>query len=72
MEERETPQEAAKREVLEETGYTVTEPQRIYTCNPSNGMSDAVVNIVKCKAVSNIDDFDKNEGKIEHKDNNEF
>jgi len=63
IEEGETPQEAAKREVLEETGYTVTDPQLIYTFNPSNGMSDAVVRIVKCKAISNINDFDKNEVK---------
>lgn len=63
IEEGESPQEAAKREVLEETGYTVTEPLLIYTFNPSNGMSDAVFNIVKCKAISNIDNFDKNEVK---------
>jgi len=63
IEEGETPQEAAKREVLEETGYTVTEPQLIYTYNPSNGMSDAVVNVVRCKAISCTDDFDKNEVK---------
>lgn len=63
IEEGETIQEAAKREVLEETGYTTTEPQLICTFNPSNGMSDAVDNIVKCKAISNIDDFDKNEVK---------
>lgn len=59
----ETAQEAAKREVLEETGYTITEPKLIYTFNPSNGMSDAVANIVRCKAISNIADFDKNEVK---------
>jgi ADP-ribose pyrophosphatase len=63
IEDGETPQEAAKREVLEETGYTVTEPQLIYTFNPSNGMSDAVFNIVRCKAISCIDEFDKNEVK---------
>jgi ADP-ribose pyrophosphatase len=63
IEEGETLEEAAKRETLEETGYTVTEPQLIYTFNPSNGMSDAVFNIVKCKAISGIDDFDKNEVK---------
>jgi ADP-ribose pyrophosphatase len=63
IEEGETPEEAAKRETLEETGYTVTEPRLIYTFNPSNGMSDAVFNIVKCKAISGIDDFDKNEVK---------
>ena len=63
IEEGETPQEAGKREVLEETGYTVTEPSIIYTFNPANGMSDAVFNIVKCKAISSVDDFDKNEVK---------
>ena len=63
IEEGESSQEAAKREVIEETGYTVTEPQLIYTFNPSNGMSDLVFNIVKCKAISCVDDFDKNEVK---------
>lgn len=63
IEEEESPQEAAKREALEETGYTVTEPRLIYTFNPSNGMSDAVFNIVKCKVISSIDNFDKNEVK---------
>lgn len=63
IEEGETPQEAGKREVLEETGYTVTEPRLICTFNPSNGMSDAVFNIVKCKSISSVGDFDKNEVK---------
>lgn len=63
IEEGETPQEAAKRETLEETGYTITEPRLICTFNPSNGMSDAVFNIVRCKALNKIDDFDKNEVK---------
>lgn len=63
IEDGETPEEASKREVIEETGYTVTTPKLIYTFNPSNGMSDAVVNIVRSKAISNIDDFDKNEVK---------
>lgn len=63
IEKGETPQEAAKRETLEETGYTITEPNLICTFNPSNGMSDAVFNIVKCNAISKIDDFDKNEVK---------
>ena len=63
IEEGESSQEAAKREVIEETGYTVTEPQLIYTFNPSNGMSDLVFNIVKCKAISCVEEFDKNEVK---------
>lgn len=63
IEDGETPQEAAKREALEETGYTVTEPKLLYTFNPSNGMSDAVFNIVRCKAISCINEFDKNEVK---------
>lgn len=63
IEDGETIQEAAIREALEETGYTVTEPRPICTFNPSNGMSDAVFNIVRCKAISNADNFDKNEVK---------
>jgi len=63
IEKGESPQEAGKREVEEETGYTVTEPKLLYTFNPSNAMSDAVINIVSCKAISCVDDFDKNEVK---------
>lgn len=63
IEKGETPEEAAKREVLEEAGYKVTEPKLIYTYNPSNGMSDAIVNLARCKAISFIEEFDKNEVK---------
>lgn len=63
IENGETLSVAAKMEALEETGYLVTEPKLIYSYNPSNGMSDAVTNIVRCKAINNIDKFDKNEVK---------
>lgn len=63
IEEGETPCMAAKREVLEETGYDITEPNFIYSYNPSNGMSNQVFNIVKSSALSIVSDFGKNEIK---------
>lgn len=59
----ETPCMAAKREVLEETGYDITEPDFIYSYNPSNGMSNQVFNIVKSSTLGIVSDFDKNEVK---------
>ncbi len=53
--------EAAKRELLEETGYTSTDHELIYTYYPMNGNANQVFHIVFCKAGSQVQDFDRNE-----------
>ena len=58
LEAGETPVNAATREVLEETGYTITTPSQIYEYNPSNGMSDQRIPIYKARAVQKVGAFD--------------
>jgi len=53
--------DAAKREVLEETGYTSVNHQLIYSYYPMNGSADKIFHIVQCKAVEHQQDFDQNE-----------
>ena len=55
--------DAARREVFEETGYEIDLPERVYTYNPMNGISNKVFHIVRCKAVKLTGDFDRNEVK---------
>jgi ADP-ribose pyrophosphatase len=57
----ETALEAAKREVLEETGFTSDDHQLIYSYYPMNGSANKLFYIVRCKAAKHIQDFDKNE-----------
>ena len=57
----ETPTEAAIREVLEETGYSITTPLLIYEYNPSNGMSNQRIPIYKARAVKKLGAFDSAE-----------
>ena len=45
----EDPVDAAKRETLEETGYSIDDVKLIYRFNPSNGISDQTFHICKCK-----------------------
>jgi ADP-ribose pyrophosphatase len=52
---------AAAREVLEETGYTITEPKQIYKYNPSNGISNHVIAVYKARAVRKTKEFDTQE-----------
>ncbi len=47
VEHGETPVEAAKREVLEETGILCKNMKLLYSFYPSNGMSDQIVHVVK-------------------------
>ena len=55
--------EAGIREVLEETGYEIDRCEKIYNYFPSNGISNQVFNILKAKAISKVNSFDKNEVK---------
>ena len=53
--------DAAKREVLEETGYTTESHQLIYSYYPMNGNTNKRFHVVHCKAVACVQDFDKDE-----------
>lgn len=57
----ETEIEAAKREVLEETGYTSESHQLIYSYYPMNGSANKLFHVVHCKAIDQVQDFDKDE-----------
>jgi len=61
MEAGESPLESARRELLEETGYTSSEHKLIYTYYPMNGQANQVFHIVHCKAGEQVQDFDPNE-----------
>lgn len=53
--------EAARREVLEETGYTSHEHRLVYTYHPMNGSANKQFHILHCKAGELVGDFDPNE-----------
>lgn len=53
--------EAAKREVLEETGYTSGNHKLIYSYYPMNGSANKLFHVVLCKAVNLVQGFDENE-----------
>jgi ADP-ribose pyrophosphatase len=53
--------EAARREVLEETGYTSQDHQLIYTYYPMNGIANKQFHILHCKAIELVGDFDHDE-----------
>jgi ADP-ribose pyrophosphatase len=57
----ETEIEAARREVLEETGYMSENYELIYSYRPMNGSTNQVFHVVRCRAIHYIQDFDKNE-----------
>ena len=57
----ETEIDAARREVLEETGYTSDNHKLIYSYYPMNGMANKLFHIVHCNAIDYVQDFDKNE-----------
>jgi ADP-ribose pyrophosphatase len=53
--------EAARREVIEETGYDSSNMEVHYTFHPSNGISNQVFHIAKCLATGAQEEFDRNE-----------
>jgi ADP-ribose pyrophosphatase len=57
----ETEIDAARREVLEETGYTSAHHELIYSYYPMNGSANKLFHVVRCKATTRVQDFDKNE-----------
>ncbi len=57
----ETEIEAARREVLEETGYMSDHHQLIYSYYPMNGNANKLFHVVYCKAIEHVQDFDKDE-----------
>jgi ADP-ribose diphosphatase len=57
----ETEIEAARREVLEETGYTSDGHELIYSYYPMNGSANKRFHVVHCNAINYVQDFDRNE-----------
>jgi ADP-ribose pyrophosphatase len=57
----ESPLQAARREVLEEGGYTTTAHQLIYSYYPMNGIANQVYHIVHCQALELSGLIDANE-----------
>ena len=53
--------EAARREVLEETGYQTSDHRQIYTYHPLNGISNMTAHLVHCLAGQGSGVWDKNE-----------
>ena len=53
--------DAIRREVLEETGYAVTEPEPLHEYHPMNGIATATAHIFRCRAVERVAGFDRNE-----------
>lgn len=61
IEEGETPEEAARRECLEETGCSLKDLKYLCCYNPNNGMSDLKVHLFMAKVETEISDIDENE-----------
>jgi len=53
--------EAARREILEETGYMSEGHESIYTFYPMGGLANKVFHVVRCRAGRKVRDFDTNE-----------
>jgi len=53
--------DAAKREVLEETGYTSDHHELMYSYYPMNGNVNKLFHVVHCRAIDYVQDFDQNE-----------
>jgi ADP-ribose pyrophosphatase len=61
VEDGETVLDAARREVLEETGYTSDDHQLMYSYYPMNGSANKLFHVVHCRPVEHLQDFDKGE-----------
>ncbi len=63
MEEGETPEEAARRECMEETGCTLKELRYLCQHNPSKGMSDLVMHVFAARVDTEGQILDQDEVK---------
>ena len=61
IEDNETPEDAAKRECLEEAGCNLKDLMYLCCYNPSNGMSDLKVHLFAAKVDTEIAKIDENE-----------
>ncbi len=61
IEGNETPQQAARRECLEETGCTLRDLTYLCCYNPNNGMSDQKVHLFAARVEAETADMDENE-----------
>jgi len=61
LEAGESPEEAALREALEESGHICADPRLVYVYYPMNGISTSTFNIVRARAVGAVDACDENE-----------
>ena len=61
VEDGETEIEAAKREILEETGYTSDNHKLIYSYYPIGGSANKIFHVVRCDAIDCVQEFDQNE-----------
>ncbi|MBD3239630.1 MAG: NUDIX domain-containing protein [Chitinivibrionales bacterium] len=57
----ESPEDAARREVYEETGYETEDARRFARYHPSNGIANQVCNLVRCRATKRSGEPDENE-----------
>jgi ADP-ribose pyrophosphatase len=61
IESAETVLDAARREMLEETGYTSSEHRLVYSYFPMNGNANMKFHVVFCRAGEKQQDFDQDE-----------
>lgn len=61
IDEGETPIEAARREVLEETGYETYDHKQIGAFHPLNGIANMTVYVIHCRAGKGSGKWDQNE-----------
>jgi ADP-ribose pyrophosphatase len=57
----ESVEEAARREVLEETGYGIAGYEHVYAYYPMNGIANKMMHVVRCRATERTADFDRDE-----------